>query len=102
MEKKKYFIDLGTREISQIQAGDNNDFTIYATEEDISQLREWFDQMYDSDHEAFWRAHVPIKPYHDDESNDQYDDGIVHAYKMIYEMGDDKTRAHIESMGILE
>ncbi|MBM7570903.1 hydrolase [Aquibacillus albus] len=102
MEKKKYFLDLGSQEISQVEVGDNNDFTIYATDEEVFQLRQTLTEMHDSDIRAFWRAHVPIMSYHNDDSNDDYDDRLVKAFQMVYDLGDDETKAHIESMGILD
>ncbi|SDK08857.1 hydrolase [Sediminibacillus albus] len=101
MEKKKFFINMGTLEISQVEAGDNNDFTIFATDQEVFQLRELFDEMYNSDITAFFRTHLPIH-YHKDSANDRYDAGIVSAYQMVYDLGDDATKAHIGSMKILE
>ncbi|WP_407271937.1 hydrolase [Radiobacillus sp. PE A8.2] len=101
MEKNTYFIDIGSQEISQVQVGDNNDFTINATHEEVHQLRELFKNMYNADIQSFFRAHVPAMPYHNDKSNDRYDEGIKKAFEMIHKLGDEKTRDHIESMGVL-
>ncbi|SDM12549.1 hydrolase [Sediminibacillus halophilus] len=100
MEKKRYFVNIGTLEISQVQSGNNNDFTIIATDEEVFQLREIFDEMYNSDITAFFRTHLPI-PYHKDSANDRYDTGIVSAFQMLHDLGDEKTKSHINSMHIL-
>ncbi|MDL4842566.1 hydrolase [Aquibacillus rhizosphaerae] len=102
MEKKKYFVNLATQAITQVQEDDINPYTIYATGEEIFHLREILTEMHDSDMNSFWRAHVPYVPYHNDKSNDSYDEGIVSAFQMIHDLGDDKTKMHIESMGILD
>ncbi|MCT2535843.1 hydrolase [Aquibacillus koreensis] len=102
MEKKKYFVNIGTLEISQMEYGNNKDFTIYATGEEVYHLREIMNEMYDSDMRGFWRAHVPYVPYHNDKSNDTYDDGIVEAFQMIHDLGDETTKEHIETMGVLD
>ncbi|MRH44788.1 hydrolase [Aquibacillus halophilus] len=102
MEKKKYFVNIGTQEISQIEVGNNKDFTIHATDEEVFQLREKLTEMYDSDMVSFWRAHVPFVQYHNDESNDEYDDGIKKVFQMIHDLGDESTMEHIESMGVLD
>lgn len=102
MEKKKYFVNVGTQEISQVRVGENDNFTIYATGEEVFHLRQQLTDMHDSDMQSFWRAHVPFVQYHWDESNDEYDKGLVSTFRMIHELGDEKTKEHIESMGILD
>lgn len=102
MEKQKYFVNIGSQEISQIPYDNNANFTIYATNEDVSLLRKKMDNMHDAGFRSFFRANVPILSYHKDESNDEYDQGLIDACRMIYDLGDDKTREHIKSMGVLE
>ncbi|QHS23098.1 hydrolase [Virgibacillus sp. MSP4-1] len=102
MDREKYYVSLGTQEISRLKAFNNEDFIIYATPEEVIELRELFDEMYDADRGAFWRAHVPIREYHNDEVNDVFDDGLIHVLQMLYRLGDDQTREHIASMGVLE
>ncbi|MGY0693213.1 hydrolase [Virgibacillus sp. FSP13] len=100
-EKKKFYINMGSREISQMKYHNNEELVIYATEDEASALRHKMNDMDDADFRAFFRAHVPIMPYHNDESNDDYDNGMTEAFQMIYELGDDETRTHIENMGVL-
>ncbi|MFC7063916.1 hydrolase [Halobacillus seohaensis] len=102
MAKKQYYVNIGTREISINHDGNNDDFIINADEQDLLVLREVFDEMYNSDTRAFFRAHVPYDPYHHDMSNDEFDEGMKSAFRMIYELGDDPTKEHIRGMGILE
>lgn len=101
MEKKKFYINMGSQEISQIKYGNNEELVIYATEGEARTLRNKMVDMNDADFRAFFRAHVPIMPYHNDQPNDDYDSGITDAFQMIYELGDDETKTHIESMGVL-
>lgn len=102
MEKTKYYVNIATQVISQIQSDENNNFIIFATGEEVFQLRQMLTEMHDADMGAFWRAHVPYVSYHNDQPNDQYDEGLVAAFQMIHDLGDEKTKEHIESMGILE
>ncbi len=102
MEKEKFYVNIGTQEVSRIKAGNNDSFVIFATPEDIIELRELFDEMYDSDNLAFIRAHVPIKEYHNDAENDMFDQGMINVFQKLYTLGDEQTRDHIRSMGILE
>ncbi|MFD2043725.1 hydrolase [Ornithinibacillus salinisoli] len=101
MEKKKYYISLQSREISQIKYDNNDEFVVYATEEEIEELRSKMDHMEAAAFGTFLRSHVPIKPYHEDESNDEYDAGLTEAFQMLYQLGDANTKSHIESIGIL-
>lgn len=101
MEKIKYYVNIGTQEISQILEGNNGTFIIYATDDEVFQLREMLSEMYNSDIRTFFRAHVPVKPYHEDGSNDEYDEGIKQAFQMIHDLGDDTTKIHIEEMGVI-
>jgi hypothetical protein len=101
MEKKTYYIEIGSGEISQVKYQNNHSFTIQATEEEIAMLRTKLNNMDSASMQGFWRAHVPIVPYHNDKANDAYDKGLVDVYQMLYELGDDTTKSHIESIGIL-
>src|SRR5690625_6893396 len=76
MERKKYFVSVASGEISQVQFGNNDDFTIYATDAEVKDLRAKMDVMHNAEIKSFWRAHVPIMPYHHDKANDQYNAGI--------------------------
>ncbi|QAS53880.1 hydrolase [Halobacillus litoralis] len=102
MDRDKYYINIGTREISLNHDGNNDDFLIYATKEEVITLREIFDEIYNSDVRSFYRAHVPFKPYHQDEDNDESDMEMKHAFQKIYDLGDETTKNHIVEMGVLE
>ncbi|HLR62718.1 MAG TPA: hydrolase [Lentibacillus sp.] len=101
MMKNKYYVNLGSQEISRIKYDNNDEFIIYATDDEIRILRGKLDGMHDSDMRAFFRAHVPIMPYHNDKPNDDYDAGVTEAFQMIYDLGDKETKQHIEDIGIL-
>lgn len=100
MEKKKFYVNLGSQEISQIKYHNNDEYAIYATAEEVILLRQIFDEMQTADGWAFVRAHVPFIPYHKDKSNDNYDSGMMEALQFIHDLGDDTTKTHIESLGI--
>ncbi|WP_047983647.1 hypothetical protein [Ornithinibacillus californiensis] len=101
MEKKKYYVEIGSGEISQEKYQNNDSFTIHATADEVAILRAKLTNMHDSSQQSFWRAHVPIVPYHNDRANDDYDSEMVEVYQMLYELGDDTAKSHIESIGIL-
>ncbi|MEN1970294.1 hydrolase [Lentibacillus sp. N15] len=101
MEKKTFYINMGSQEISQMKYGNNEELVIYATENEANELRRKMTEMDDANFRAFFRAHVPIMPYHHDQPNDDYDSGMTDAFQMIYDLGSEETRKHITDMGIL-
>lgn|SRR5699024_123267 len=102
MEKKKYYVSPQSKEISQVQYHNNDAFTVYATRQEIEMLRMKLHQIEDAESDSFWRAHIPIKPYHDDIPNDKHDKNLADAYSMIFELGDDEARNFIEETGMLD
>jgi hypothetical protein len=101
MEKNKYYVSVGEGEISHRPHDRNGYLEISATEAELSNLRRKFDNMHDAGVDSFFRAHVPFLEYHHDDSNDSYDHNMVEVYQMLHELGNKKTREHIENMGIL-
>lgn len=101
MEKDKYYVNLQSREISRIKHGNNAAFTIFATEGDIKSLRKKLDRVHVAENDTFWRAHIPIMPYHHDTANDRYDASFAEALQMIYDLGDKEARAYITETGVL-
>ncbi|QHE53336.1 hydrolase [Pontibacillus sp. HMF3514] len=99
-EKKTFYINLGSQEISQIKEGNNDAFTIQATEEEMFRLRQVLNEVFNADERSFWRSHIPFRHYSKDEDNDEYDYEMRHAYQMIYDLGDEKTKAFIEEIGM--
>jgi len=99
--RKKFFINMQSREISETKYGNSNYFTVFATEEEIDQLRRMMNKLYEADTASFIRAHIPFIPYHKDDATDTYDQQYVEALEFIYRYGNHETKDHIESMGIL-
>lgn len=100
-QKKTYYIDPGTGEISRSATSSTWSYKINATDEEIIQLRELFDQNYSTEWQNFFRAHVPYLEYHHDRENDAYDQTITKVYEMLYNLGDEEARNHIKTMNIL-
>lgn len=99
--KKTYYIDIGNGEISSVSTASPWNFKIEASDEEITSLREIFEQSYAVGWQNFMRAHVPYIQYHYDRENDVQDDLLIQTYGMIHKLGDDEAKRHIESMGIL-
>ncbi|MDZ5472612.1 hydrolase [Bacillus sp. 31A1R] len=101
-QKKTYYVAVSTGEISQSSTDSPWNFKIEATDEEITQLRELFEQNYSTDWQNFFRAHVPYVQYHYDRENDAYDNTTQAVYGMIYQLGDQEAKNHIDTMGILK
>ncbi|WP_053366370.1 hypothetical protein [Bacillus sp. FJAT-27245] len=102
-EKKMYFVDIKTGEITMEPTAENT-FTVIADEDEIQDLRELFEENYDADKRGYMRTHLPWQQYHEfsEGENKDYDRSIELIYAMIYRLGDAEARRHIDEMGILK
>lgn len=100
-QKKTYYIDVGTGGISQSPTSSTWSYQIQANDEEIIELRELFNQNYSTEWQNFFRAHVPYVQYHYDRENDAYDNTIQQVYGIIYKLGDEEAKKHIDTMNIL-
>ena len=96
--RDKYFIGINNDTITQKNADQNAAYTIYANDEELKEIRRKLEKMEDASLSSFFRAHIPIKPYHEDPQNDAYDDGLNELFQMLYELGDEETKDHIRSL----
>ncbi|MDQ0160948.1 hypothetical protein [Bacillus alveayuensis] len=99
--KKTYYISLGSGEISQVATASPWDYKIKANDEEITVLREYFDQIHSTGWQNFLRAHVPYIQYHYDRENDAIDSLYKDIFKMIYRLGDEEAKEHIRSTGLI-
>lgn len=100
--RKKYYVYIPNGQITQDRESSPWNFEIEATDNEIIQLRELFDHNYSVGEDNFYRAHVPYLQYHYDRENDEQDITLQKIYEMIYMLGSDEGKRHIESMGILQ
>lgn len=99
---KTYYVSVQAQRIMERQGDGPYEFEIIATKDQIDQLNEIFEKMKAADHMSYWSSHIPYIPYHEDPQNDAYDLHLKKAYRMIYELGTEETKQHIESMNILD
>ncbi|SMQ78454.1 hypothetical protein SAMN05444673_3444 [Bacillus sp. OV166] len=84
-----------------VMNGTEWDFKIKATESQVAVLERLFDKTEETDWESYFRAHIPYLEYHHQPQNKEYDLRILLIYTLLYYLGDEKSRAHIREMGIL-
>lgn len=100
-QKQSYYINIQSNEIFTGPYEGEWDFKIEATESQINFLERLFNRMDETDWESYFRSHIPYLEYHHQPQNREYDQRILWIYSMLYDLGDEKTRAHIRKMGIL-
>lgn len=102
-EKQAYFVDLVSGDILEKPLIEENpNFRIYATEEELADLKLQLEKSHTADLQAHIRSLIPYVPYHKDKPNDQYDASLKHIYAIIYQYGDEEARRFIDEIGILE
>ncbi|MGV3489054.1 MAG: hydrolase [Tuberibacillus sp.] len=100
MEKKRYYVKVGTGEILPEKTLSEWEFEIEATPEEAGQLEHLFSK---TDHESFtnfFKAHVPLREFYEEE-NIPYDKKLQQVYQLLYDLGTEETKEHIRSMDIL-
>ena len=100
--KSSYYVHVGSGAVLQDPTVFSWEFEIEATEDQAAELREWFEELQSAEMKTAQRATTPILLYHFDAENDVYDGLLIEIYRRIYELGNEKTRTHIESMNILD
>ncbi len=98
--KKTYYVGIADGMIARRKTDSPWDFTIEANDEEIIKLRELFDWRNDQDGQSFTRAQMPALPYHFDRENDAVDLTLKNIYALIYHLGDEEAKQHIEQIGM--
>lgn len=102
MDKKTYYVTVGTGEILPNRGDAAFEFEIMASEDELDKLEELFEDTAEAELAAATRAVIPFEEYHNDEENDRYDDGLHAIYQMLHQLGTPATKRHIESMNVME
>jgi hypothetical protein len=100
-EKYTYYVSVQSSSIVRHSGDMSHEFVVVATKQEIEELQRLFDHKEHEDDNAFFRAHVPFKPYHEDAATDAYDQYMLQIYRKIHELGTLETKTCIADMGIL-
>jgi hypothetical protein len=98
--KETYYVGIADGMIAKRKTDSPWDFKIEANDEEIIKLRELIDWGADQDWQSFTRAQMPALPYHFDRENDAFDLTLKNIYALIYQLGDEEAKQHIEKMGM--
>lgn len=99
MDKKTYYVSVQAGSVLENEGEAAYEFEIVATEQEVEQLQEKFDELSDADNSLALRAHIPGIPYHQDEASDNYDYWLTDIYRMLYDLGTEETKQTIANMG---
>lgn len=80
----------------------NEQLEVRGTEEELEKLRQMLEQLQRDDEVTQLRAPIPYKSADHDKASDQFNDDLFKLYQFIYNLGTDKTKAHIHDMNILK
>ena len=101
--KQPYYINMTTEEVLP-EPIDSPSFRVYATRQELSILERVLQKNKEKDFETYISAHIPsyvADEPSDDPNNKEYDTSMRRIYGVIYALGDEEAKRHIEGMGIL-
>ncbi|MFB6367491.1 hypothetical protein ACFCP7_26285 [Paenibacillus elgii] len=99
MEKKTYYIAVGSGEVQEPEEATGNfEFEIQATEEEVDKLQDMFEELAMNEEDTAMRATIPYREYRPDKESDG---NLTEIYRMLHELGTPDTRRHIEAMNVL-
>ena len=96
-DKKTYYVDITAESILTVPV-ETPSFVIHATDHEVHILQSVFDDKDRADLETYVQAHIP---FDNETENDEYDKAQKVLYSIIYHLGDEVARRHIDEMGIL-
>jgi len=100
--KKTYYVSVQAGQILEDQEAASYEFVIRATNEEITQLQELFEEYTTMDEAEI--AHFSWNPYEtasDLQMSAGCDGLLKRIYELLYSCGIDETKRHIESMNII-
>lgn len=98
MPLNKVYISVAHKKVYTYPDESPWEFEVMANREIIPVFYRLFEQLSEVETSNFWRAHIPIRPYHFDKENNQYDRRMKKVYALIHEFGDEESKAFIEQL----
>lgn len=100
--KRKYYVNIANGGITEDSTENNGTFAIHADEGDLNKIKEKLDNMDSASRSSYVKSHIPYYPELNAPDNAEYDDNLKELYGLLHQLGDEHTREHIESIGILD
>lgn len=102
MEKQKYYVGVGSGQITRQPETTEWEFEIEATEEQVARLRELFDRAAKQNLDIAYVVLHPIEGTKEDHDLKNYDHTLQEIYRMIYELGNEETKQFISEHQIIQ
>lgn len=98
-DRKTYYVAVGARQILEDREAAAFEFAIHANDEELTKLQESFEELQDAEEDnAFRFSELPSVS--DDPEDPTYNVLFKNIYRQLYELGNEETKRHIESMNI--
>jgi hypothetical protein len=97
MDKRKYYVSVGTGDVHDTPVASSYQFEIEATPAEAARLSALLDKANTDAGNGF----LQIRAFENDKHK-AFDETFSSIYQTIHDLGDDTTKEHIESMGILQ
>jgi hypothetical protein len=101
-ERKTYYVAVGAGSILEDREAAAFEFEIRANEEELNKLQEMFEELSSADEAAAFRFPVPPVTASEQERTATYDHQIHDIYKLLFELGTEETKRHIESTNMVK
>ena len=100
MSEKTLYVSVSSKSLDTV-ASMNEQLEVRGTEEELEKLNRMLEHLQRDDEVTQFRAPIPYKSADHDKATDQFNDDLLKLYQVIYNLGTDKTKAHIQDMNIL-
>jgi hypothetical protein len=100
-ERKPYYVAVGAGQILEDPTVAPYELEISANEEELNRLQELFEELGSWDEaQTFHFSKNPFGSASVERINLGYDHLLGRVYKLLYELGSEQTKAHIETMNL--
>lgn len=102
MKKQKYYVGVGSGQITRQPETTEWEFEIEATEEQITRLRELFERANKQNLDIAYLVLHPLEGRKEEHDLKNYDHTLQEIYRMIYELGSEETKKFIRENQIIQ
>ena len=101
-ERKYYVVDIDAMEVREILIDDGIEFEIIATPDEVKEIEILFHKMKDDSIESLKSILIPFNEQKVDAERESYDAHLISIFRMIHDLGTEKTKAKVASLELFE
>lgn len=102
MKKQKYYVGVGSGQITRQPETTDWEFEIEATEEQIARLRELFERANKQNLDIAYLVLHPLEGRKEEHDLKNYDHTLQEIYRIIYELGSEETKQFIRENQMIQ